>query len=136
MNNVRTAIYDKYVTLTTHGAYTNVEGRFYYGRAPQESTFPYIVFFDVANVNEVDFSEEREDLTVQFNIFSQNNSPTEAERIETAVKSLFDDCNLTVTNWRHLYMQRRNTYPNNDYAQDPPIHGFSIEYDILIEKDK
>ena len=129
MNSVRTAIYDKYTaSALTYG--------FYYGKAPQESSFPYIVFFDVSNMNDVDFGEEREDLLVQFNIFSQNNSPTESETILTNVRSLFDDCSLTVTDWRHLYMQRGNTYSNNDYAQVPPIHGFSVEYDILIEKDK
>ena len=136
MNNVRKAIYNKYNASTGHGAYTNVEGRFYYGKAPQSATFPYIVFFDVADVNEVDFTDEREDLTLQFNIFSQNNSPTQAETILTGLRSLFDDCSLTVTDWRHLYMQRQNTYPNNDYAQVPPVHGFSIEYDVLIEKAK
>ena len=129
MNNVRKAIYNKYTaSALTYG--------FYYGKAPQESTFPYIVFFDVSNVNDVDFSEEREDLMVQFNIFSENNSPTESETMLTGLRTLFDDCSITVTGWSHLYMQRGNTYPNNDYAQDPPIHGFSVEYDILIEKTK
>ena len=136
MNNVRKAIYNKYTASTGHGAYTNVAGRFYHGQAPQGATFPYIVFFEVADVNEVDFSEEREDLTWQFNIFSQNSSATEADTVLTNLRSLFDDCSLTVTDWRHLYTQRRNTYPNNDYSQVPPIHGFSIEYDILIEKAK
>ena len=101
MNNVRKAIYDKYTSSTGHGAYTNVAGRFYYGKAPQEATFPYIVFFDVSNINDVDFGEEREDLLVQFNVFSQNNSPTESETILTNLRSLFDDCSLTVTDWRH-----------------------------------
>ena len=136
MSNVRTAIYNKYNASTGHGAYTNVAGRFYHGQAPQGATFPYVVFFNIVDVNEVDFSEEREDLSYQFSIFSQNSSPTQAETILTGLRSLFDDCSLTVTNWRHLYMQRGNTYPNNDYAQVPPIHGFSIEYDILIEKAK
>ena len=136
MNNVRKAIYNKYTADPTHGSYTNVEGRFYYGKALPCATFPYVVFFDISNVNDVDFSDEREDLMVQFNVFSQNNSPTEAETILTNLRDLFDDCSLTVTDWRHLYMQRGNTYPNNDYAQDPPVHGFSIEYDILIEKAK
>jgi hypothetical protein len=134
MNKLYTAIYNKYTTNTALAAYTTVGGRFYLNHAPQEATFPYIVYFCVTDVADSDFGEDREDYMVQFNIFSQNNSASEAGTILTAVKSLFDDCSITVASWRHLYMQRRMTFPNNDPTQEPPIHGYSVEYDILIEK--
>ncbi len=136
MNKVFTAIYNKFNNNVAHGAYTSVGGRFYLNVAPQGATFPYVVFFSVADANEYDTSDETEDITIQFNIFSQNNSVLEAGQILTNLKSLFDNCSLTVTNWRHLEMRRRNTYPNNDYEQSPPIVGYSVEYDILIEKTR
>ena len=136
MNELFQALYNKYNNSTGHGAYTNLGGRFYLNKAPQGATFPYCVFFEVVEVSEVDFTDERDDFTIQFNVFSQNNSATEAGNILTNFKSLFDDCALTVTNWSHVHMQRRNVYPNNDFEQVPPIQGYSIEYDVLIEKTK
>ena len=68
MNSLYKAIYNKYNADTGHGAYTNVEGRFYHNYAPQEATFPYIVYFSVTDINDIDFGEEREDFTIQFNI--------------------------------------------------------------------
>jgi hypothetical protein len=50
------------------------------------------------------------------------------------LKSLFDVCSLTVTDWRHIVFKRGNTYPNNDFDRDPPINGYSVEYEVIIEK--
>ena len=49
---------------------------------------------------------------------------------------MFDDCTLTVTGWRHLNFQRNLTYPNNDFDQVPPIQGYSVEYDVLLERER
>jgi len=98
--------------------------------------FPYCVYFEIVDIQDVDFGEYKEEITAQFNVFSQNSSATEAGIILSCFKDLFDDCSLTVTNWRHVYMQRKSIYPNNDFDQDPPIQGYSIEYDMLIEKNK
>lgn len=136
MNALFQAIYNKYNSDTAHGAYTNVSGRFYHNNAPQKSDLPFIVYFAVDDINEVDFGEEKEDFLIQFNIFSQNNSAEEAGNILTNLKSLFDECDLTVTDWRHVYMQRARVIPNNDFSQVPPVHGYSIDYNILIEKTK
>jgi len=136
MNEVFTAIYNKYNNSTGHGAYTNLGGRFYHNIAPQSAMFPYCVYFEIVDIQDVDFGEYKEEITAQFNVFSQSSSATEAGIILSCFKDLFDDCSLTVTNWRHVYMQRKSIYPNNDFDQDPPIQGYSIEYDMLIEKNK
>ena len=136
MNELYTAIYNKFSNATTHGAYTNVGGRFYLNHAPQGATLPFIVYWSVSDIADMDFGEEQEDFTIQFDIFSQNNSATEAGTILGNLKSLFDNCSLTVTGWRHITFSRQNTYPNNDFTESPPVHGYSVEYDVLIEKTK
>lgn len=136
MNELFTSIYNKYNSDTSHGAYTNVSGKFYLNYVPQGTSPPFIVYFSVSDINEVDFGEERQDFTIQFNLFSQNYSATEAGTILGNLKSLFDDCSLTVTDWRHITFSRGNTYPNNDFSQDPPVHGYSVEYEVMIEKTK
>ncbi len=136
MNPLFQAIYNKYNNSTGHGAYTSIAGRFFHNVAPQESTFPYVVYFSVTDVDELNFTDEIEDFIIQFNIFSENNSSLEKGQILENFKSLWDNCNLTVTDWRHIQFQRSLVLENNDFTQAPPIQGYSVQYDVLIEKQR
>jgi len=136
MNELFTAIYNRFTNTTTTGFYNDVSGRMYLYNAPQGATFPYCVYFPVVDVSDVDFTDEREELLVQFNVFSQNNSAAQAGTLLASCKTMFDDCSLTVTGWRHLEFARTNVYPNNDYDQQPSIHGYSVEYDVTLEKER
>ena len=72
MNALYKAIYNKFNASTGHGAYTSVSGRFYLNVAPQATTFPYVVYFEVTDVDDLYFTEELQEYLIQFNIFSQN----------------------------------------------------------------
>lgn len=136
MNSLFSGIFDHFSATTASGFYNDVSGRMYLNHAPQEATFPYCVYFSVSDVDELDFGEEREDFLIQFDIFSENNSATEAGNLLESLKTMFDNCDLTVTNWRHIRCERSLVMPNNDFSQAPPIHGYSVEYDILLEKTR
>lgn len=136
MNVLYTGIFSK---MGTSGAptafYTAIGGRLYHIKAPQlNATFPYAVYDLITGVDDLDFSDENEIFTIQFDIFSQNNSASEAGTILAALKGLYDDCVLTVTGWRHLSMKRDFTVSNNDFSQVPPIMGYSVQYEIELEK--
>ena len=135
MNALFSAIWNRF-NSTTGGFYNDVSGRMYLYKAPQETPFPYCVFFSVTDYDDVDFSDEQEDILIQFNVFSQNNSATQAGNMLEDLKTLFDDCRLTVTGWNHIYFNRRLVTPNNDVGQVPPIYGYSVEYDVLLEKQR
>jgi len=132
MNALFEGIYSKF----TDGGdfYDNLSGRMYLNIAPQGVTFPYCVFFSVSDLDDLDFVDEREEFLIQFNIFSEDEDATEAGDLFEDLKTMFDDCDLTVTGWRHLYCTRSLTMPNNDFTQDTPIHGYSVEYEVLLEK--
>ena len=134
MNALFKGIWNRFATTTGAGFYNDISGRMYHNKAPQGATFPYCVYFSVSDVDDLDFTEEHEDFLIQFNIFSQNNSAVEAGDLLETLKTMFDNCSLTVTDWRHLQFQRSLTLPNNDFLQDPPIHGYSVEYEVLLEK--
>ena len=136
MNALFTAIYNRFETTTGSGFYNDLSGRMYLNHAPQEATFPYCVYFPVTDYDELDFTDEREDFLMQFNVFSQNNSAIEAGELLESLMTMFDNCSLTVTGWKHLQFQRSLVMPNNDFSQEPPIHGFSIEYDVLLERQR
>ena len=136
MNALFAGIWDRFGTTTGSGFYNDLSGRMYHYKAPQGATFPYCVYFPVSGLDDIDFGEEREEILVQFNIYSQNNSALEAGSLLESLKTMFDDCSLTVTGWNHIEFSRNLIYPNSDYDQVPPIHGYSVEYDVMIEKIK
>ena len=118
------------------GFYLAIGGRLYLNVAPQGATFPYCVYFVYGDENNPDFSDDHEEFEIQFNIFSQNNSALEAGTLLSSLKSMFDDAALTVSGWRHLEMERTSVLPNNDFDQVPPINGYSILYDVMLEKQR
>jgi len=136
MNSLFQAVYNRFSSTTGSGLYNDVSGRMYLGHASQGATFPYCVYFSVSDIDELDFSDERENFLLQFNIYSQNNSVLEAGNLLESLKTMFDNCSLTVTGWRHLQFKRGMVYPNNDFSQVPPVQGYSIEYDVLLEKER
>ena len=136
MNSLFTAIWNRFSATTSTGFYNDISGRLRLNGALQSDPFPYCVYFSVDDDNELDFSDEREDFLLQFNIFTQNSSASQAGTLLESLKTMFDDCSLTVTGWRHLQFQRGNVYPNNDFSQIPPVQGYSVEYNILLEKQR
>jgi len=139
MNVLLTGIYSKYTdggdlydALYVSATYPGL----YLYKAPQEAPFPYCVYSIVTDDYDLDFVDEREDVSVQFNIFSENNSPSEAGTLLGYLKSMYDDTALTVSGYRHLFMVRDFVIPNNDFAEVVAVHGYSVQYTILLEKER
>ena len=136
MNSLFESIYNHFSATTGSGFYNDVSGRMFHNIAPQQSTFPYCVYFSVTDYDELDFSDEHEDFLIQFNIFSKSNSALEAGNLLESCKTMFDNCNLNVTDWRLLQFKRNSVLPNNDFRQVPSVQGYSVDYDVLLEKEK
>lgn len=134
MNPLFAAIYNLYNNSTGHGVYTTVSGRFFHNVAPQGTPYPYIVYFAPTDLDDLYFVEELQEFDIQFNLFSESESALEAGEIYENLKAKFDNCNLTVTGWRHLRFQRRRATENGDFEPSPPIQGYSVFYDVLLEK--
>lgn len=137
MNALFTGIYSAF-TAGAPGSptalYTALSGRMYLKKAPQEATFPYVVYDLITAIDELDFTDENETFILQFDIFTQNNSASSAGSILGNLKTLYDDCSLTVVGYRHLYMTRDSVIPNDDIKQVPPIMGYSVQYECQLEK--
>jgi hypothetical protein len=105
LKNLLTAI----MTKTTGSALSiDVGGRIYLDQAPDNSTFPYVVFFIVSDVPEKTFSEDFENVLIQFSLFSASSGATEITTIYTDLKSLFDECSLSITGNTLVWMKRAN----------------------------
>lgn len=105
MNNLLTAIYGKLAgsTLTTA-----IGGRMYLDQAPDKPTFPYVVFFIVSSVPEKTFTEDLSETLIQFSIYSASSSATEISAIYAALKTLYDECSLTITGSSLVWMKETN----------------------------
>lgn len=106
MINLTTAIFGKCAAGTS--LYTDIGGRMYKGEAPQRATFPYVVFFVVSDVPEYPSSHTIEEVLVQFSIYSITSSSTEIEDALTDLRTLYDNCSLSITSNTLIHFTRGN----------------------------
>lgn len=133
MNNLLTAI----MTKTSGSALsTDVGGRIFLDDAPQETEFPYVVFFIVSDVPADTFVESLEDILIQFSLFSASVGATEITTMYTDLKALFDDQYLSITNNTHIYMMRQNltTMVEDIIVADATqrVKHWAVDYGILL----
>ena len=136
MNVLYTGITSLFTGATGHAYYTAIGGRQYLKKAPQGATFPYCVYFPVSSIADRSFTTMEEEYLIQFNIFSRKNSASEAGTILAALFTRYDYCTLTVAGYNFISMQRDFTVPNDDFSQDAPIYGYSVQYTTIIEKSR
>lgn len=128
---------DKYLTAimskTTGSAFsTAVGGRIYLDDAPDKATFPYCVFFIVSAVPNDTFSEKLDDILIQFDLFSTSKGATEITGMYNKLTTLFDDCDLTITDALSLSMSRQNLMTSVDEmtttAGTVGVKHWSVDY--------
>jgi len=102
-----------YFTATAGGAhntfYLDMAGRLYdYGSVPPESSreYPYAVFHIIGDIPEYPGGHTIEELILEFSIFSADYSL--ADDYMTHLRTLYDDCVLTITGYTPIYFIRSN----------------------------
>ncbi|HSW62172.1 MAG TPA: DUF3168 domain-containing protein [Dissulfurispiraceae bacterium] len=136
MKALTTSIYGK---LAGSSLDTLIGGRMFKGRAPENTEFPYAVYFVVSDVPDLTFTEHFEDVLLQFSLFSSTSSTTEIEDMYTALKSLYDECALTITGATLVWMKRANTQFMVEDVETPDgtsqIYHYAVDYDIKTSLD-
>ena len=105
MNNLLSAIYGKTIGSNLS---TDVSGRIYLDQAPDETIFPYIVFYIVSGVPDRTFTEHYTDSIIQFSLFSSSKSAVEITKMYNDLKALFDEQPLTITGSTLVWMKESN----------------------------
>jgi hypothetical protein len=136
LKNLSTAIYGK---ISGSAFATSIGGRLYKGRAPQNPTFPYVVYYLISDNPRNTFAERIEDVLIQFSIFSTASGSTEIEDIFANLKSLYDNCDLSIVGNTHLMMERQGasltsgemdvTAGTGEYWQ------YDVDYSIMMKKN-
>lgn len=116
---------------------TAVGSRFYESQAPDETAYPYAVYFVVSSVPDNTFSEKIEDTLVQFSLYSSAPSSGEVKDICAALRSLYDDCALTISGSELLWMVWSNTTLTREEHTTPEgmsdVWACHVDYDIKVK---
>ena len=105
-----------------------VGGRLHNEGAPLNTPSPFISLHEISDMYEYNFTDDFENVLIQFNIYS--NTIPELNTLFGYMKTLFDNCSLSVSGYSHVYMRREQSYKmkRDDYYQR------TVEYRILVEK--
>ena len=131
MKNLTTSIYGK---LTGSALASRIGTRLYKGRAPERADYPYIVFQIISDVPNNTFTENLEDILIQFSLFSSTSGTTEVENMYTDLKTLYDECSMTIIGSTLLHMLRQNailmtedhTTPNGTVS----VWHYAVTYEV------
>ena len=136
MKNLSTAIYSKIAGSLFS---TAIGGRFYKGRVPQGTVWPFAVYYIITDNPRDTFTEKLEEVTIQFSIFSMKSGTSEIEDIFTSLRALFDNCSLTITGNTHVTMDRQGASLTSVPADTEEGTGeywqYDVDYSIVMQKN-
>ena len=131
MLNLSTAIYGK---LSGSLLSAHISNRLFKGRAPEGSNFPYAVYLIVSNSPEKTFTEDFERTLIQFSLFSITSGSTEIENMYTDLKTLYDECSMSVTGWFY-WMKRLNAILIVEDHTTPSgtiqVWAYHVDYEVM-----
>jgi len=130
MNALLTAIYNKFTAAPVNTLYTALNGRMFTRYAPQGTIFPYAVLDIVSGVSDWTFDYDFDDIDIQFNLFSQSSGETEIGNLLSYLRSLYDDCTLSVSGYTHLFMRYSQYWSLSQ--PDDSVRQYTVQYRILL----
>jgi len=125
-----TAIYDKINSCAALKALLGDE-RFYADAAPQNTEFPFLVWFHILTEHQETFNTRLENDSIQFSIFSKNQSAAEINEIADELFECFDNTILTIADYYSVSCRR----VSSRRLKDPEdAWHYMAEYQILIQE--
>ena len=135
MLNLKKAIYGK---LANSLLTADIGGRFFDTQAIEGAEYPYAVYMIVSGYPEKTFTEDFEVALIQFSLFSATpNDSTEIETMFNHLKTLFDECALSVTgaDWFHWMKRQNATLMVEDHttlAGTIQVFHYAVDYEVMI----
>jgi len=80
--------------------------RFYADNAPQDTVFPYLAWTWILIPHEETFTSEIENASLQFSIFSKNQSVAEVDEIADELFDLFDNATISIDDYNFMRCRR------------------------------
>jgi hypothetical protein len=133
MKQLQIAIYNKVISSPVNTFGTAIGSRFYFSVAPQNTSFPFATYDFVTDIYENQFKEDYEIVSVQFSLFSQSTSSSQAGDLYADLIALFDWCSLAVTGY--TVVEVRRVFTNIDYFADDTVWMYTVEYRVWLRKN-
>lgn len=119
---------------TVNSLNTALSGRLYPHEGPQRATFPYATYHKIYGGNDYNFTDDFENIGIQFSLFSDSNDPEEVNTLYGYLKTLFDDAALSVTGYSVVKCQRVDDTLLRDAEQ--MTWAYHVDYDVMLRKDR
>jgi len=132
MTPLMTGLYSKFTADTDGNLYTALSGRLYHGEAPQGVTFPYAVMYAIDQQHDWSFSDDFEDVLVQFSIFTNESSASNIGTYWSYLKSLYDDTTLTISGYSKIHMVRTSSNLLRDTENN--IWQYVTDYEVMLKQ--
>lgn len=136
MLNLTTAIVTAFAGSTLSSA---IGGRLRKGQAEEGIEYPYAVFFVVTDVPSHTFTEDYENVLIQFSLFSTASGTTEVENMYTYLKVLYDEKSFAITGSTLVWMRRSNAmFSVEDHTTASGVQRvwhWAVEFEILTSLD-
>ena len=136
MKNLTTAIYGR---LSGSALAARINSRMFKGQALEGTDYPYIVYMVVTDTPDHTFTEDFEDVLVQFSLFSITSGTTEVENMYTDLKTLYDEKSFNVTGSTLVWMRRSNA---NFIVEDhttptgtQKVWAWHVDFEVLTSLD-
>lgn len=113
---------------------TNTGGRIYYGSAPQDTAFPYVVWNDYLTTTDLDTKNKYPTVHVQTDIYSKTASSSEIGTLSDAYETLITDCEayLSVTGYSVIRVDHLKTM--NFGIDEGGVWRTMIEHKFELQK--
>jgi hypothetical protein len=124
------------ITKTAGSAFSaDVGGRIYLDHAPDLAEFPYCVFFIVSDVPMDTFTDSLDDVLIQFSLYSASSGAAEVAGMYNDLRSLFDNCILSITGGNFVSMRRQNLQTMVEevitQAGTQMVKHWAVDYQII-----
>jgi hypothetical protein len=119
---------------TANSLNTAISGRLYQGFAPQDTPYPYGIYYLDSQVPDFNFDSTYEDILLLFNFFSDDVSASEVTDLFTYCDALFENTsNISVTGYTRVKFQREFSHLSRDI--DEGVWMYSIQYRVMLRKN-
>jgi len=132
INSLRTGIYTK---LNIASITDLLNGGINHFHAPQGTEYPFICYWIVTGSNEDSFTEWKDEVICQVDIFSDSSSALESGDIAEKVAEQMDNAEIVADGYSVYFCQRQGP-PRPLYEPETKIFHSILEYRIKIEKSK
>jgi hypothetical protein len=133
MKALMTGIYNLFNTSNTFK--TAIGSRFYYEQAPEQTIFPYCVYFLLPFDNDFTFKKGIvfKDGMLQINIYSNLSSPSESTDLMDYCDTLFDSASISITGY-NLITCDNNLTINPRWVSENNMWQSTLRYRIWFYK--